>query len=346
LVIDLKMKLLSRLIAAMGISGNEENVRKIIESEIKGYVDEMHVDKLGNLIAHKWGQRPRVMLAAHMDEIGIMIKDIDDDGKMQCSLIGGVNPAVILGQHVHVHTKDGKVIHGVVTTSNLSDGWVRPQKKPIRSEELLIDTGLTKSELEKGGVDKGCLVSPHQHMNFLGSSDIISGKAIDNRVGCFILIQLAKKLKEVQSDVYYVFTVQEEFGLFGSTMSAYKIEPEWALAIDVTSTGEFSHPPYNVLGKGPCLTLKDADTITNKKLNERIRKVAKDNGIPLQLEVSDIGTTDAFSISVTKGGVPASILSVPMRNLETAIGLVHKKDISNTIKLLEHLLRKPILNLV
>jgi putative aminopeptidase FrvX len=340
------MKLLSKLIAAMGISGNEEQVRKIIESEIKGYVDEIHVDKLGNLIAHKWGQRPRVMLAAHMDEIGIMVKNIDDNGMMQCSLIGGVNPAVILGQHVHIHTRDGKTIHGVVTTSNLSDGWVKPQKKPIRSEDLLIDTGLTKAELEKRGVKVGCLVSPHQHLNFLGSNEIISGKALDNRVGCFVLIQLAKKLKEVQSDVYYVFTVQEEFGLFGSMMSAYKIEPEWAIAIDVTSTGEFSHPPYNFLGKGSCLTLKDADTITNKKLNEWIIKVAKNNGIPLQLEVSDIGTTDAFSIAVTKGGVPATIMSIPMRNLETAIGIVNKKDIVNTIKLLEHLLRKPELNLI
>ncbi len=340
------MKLLARLVAAMGVSGHEEQVRKIIESEIKGYVDEIHVDKIGNLIAHKWGQRPRVMLAAHMDEIGIMVKNIDDNGMMHCSLIGGINPAVIIGQNVRVHTKRGHSIHGVVTTTNLNDGWEKPQKKPIRTADLLVDTGLTNTELKKRGVETGCLITPHQHLNFLGSNDIISGKALDNRVGCFVLIQLAKKLKEVQNDVYYVFTVQEEFGLFGSMMSAYKIEPEWSVAIDVTSTGEFSHPPSKQLGKGTCLTLKDADTITNKKLNEWIKKIAKDNDIPLQLEVSDIGTTDAFSIAVTKGGVPATILSIPMRNLETAIGIVHKRDIASTIKLLEHLLRKPQLNLV
>ena len=334
------MKLLASLIAAMGVSGHEEEVRTIIEGEIKGHVDEMHIDKLGNLIAHKWGQRPRVMMAAHMDEIGMMIKNIDERGMMHCSLIGGIKPEVILGQHVHVHTKSGKVLHGVVTTANLSDGWEKEDKK-IKAEDLIVDTGLKRDELKKKGVEIGCLITPHQHLNFLGSNDIISGKALDNRIGCFVLIELAKRLRTLQNDVYYVFTVQEEFGLFGSMMSAYKIEPDFAIVIDVTSTNEFSQPPAKQLGKGPCLTLKDADTVTNKKLNEWIRKVAESSGIPLQLEVSDIGTTDAFSISTTKGGIPSTVLSIPIRNLETAIGVAHKNDIKNTVKLLEMLLRKP-----
>ena len=161
-----------------------------------------------------------------------------------------------------------------------------------------------------------------------------------------MLLELAKRMSKLQGDLYYVFTVQEEFGVFGSTMSAYKIDPDWAIAVDVTSTDESSHTPSKQAGKGPCLTLKDADTVTNKSLNDWIRKVAGESAIPLQLEVSDVGVTDAFGISVARGGVPSTRMNVPMRNIETAIGIVHKTDIKNTIALLELLLKHPQLNLV
>ena len=334
----MKLKLLGKLISAVGISGSEEKVRAIIESEIKGYVDETHVDKLGNLIAHKWGQRPKVMLAAHMDEIGLMVKRIDNKGHIYCSAIGGVNPLVALGDRVHIHTKRG-VVHGVLTIPKVSDG--ETIKKMPKIEDLIVDTGLTRDQLVKRGVEIGCYISPHQTMGFLGSEEIISGKALDNRIGCFILIELAKRLRNVQNEIFYVFTVQEEFGLYGALTSAYKIEPDWAIVVDVTNTDEFSEHPTKRLGKGPCLTIKDADTITSKCLNNWIRDIAQKKMIKLQLEVTDVGTTDAYSISVTKGGVPSTVIGVPIRNLETTISIAHKRDISDTIELLTELLRKP-----
>lgn len=339
-----KIKFLSDLIGAVGVSGSEEEVRGLIEAEIKGHVDEVHTDRMGNLIAHKWGQRPRVMLAAHMDEIGMIVKSIEDSGMIRCSLIGDMKPLVIVGQYVHIHTKN-RILHGVVTTTALSDGWSEKDEKAISAEDLVVDTGLTKAELAKLGVETGCVVEPHQRMSLLGSDEIISGKALDNRIGCFILVELAKRMKNLQNDVYYVFTVQEEFGLFGSMMSAYKIEPDWAIVVDVTNTDEFSKAQTKRLGKGPCLTLKDSNTVTNKKLNELVRKIASEHGIPIQLEVKDTGTTDTFSISETKGGVPATLLSIPMRNMETTIGIVSKSDVKNAIDILEYVLKEQKLNL-
>lgn len=340
----MKLKLLGKLISAFGISGAEEQVRSIIQNEIKGYVDETHVDKLGNLISHKWGERPKVMLAAHMDEIGLMVKNIDEKGTIRCSAIGHIKPFIEVGQVVHIHTSGGVVhgggmVHAVVTTAKVSDD--EEVKKLPKIGDLIVDAGLTKEQLTRKGVEIGCYVSPHQQLSFLGSEEIISGKALDNRIGCFILIELAKRLSKIQHDVYYVFTVQEEFGLFGALTSAYKIEPDWAIAVDVTNTNEFSPHPTKLLGKGPCITIKDADTITNRCINDWLKKIAAEKGIPIQLEVSDIGTTDAFSISVTKGGVPSSVIGIPIRNLETAISITHKQDIKRTIDLLEALLKKP-----
>lgn len=333
------MKLLFKLIEAFGTSGNEGNVRAIISKEIKPYVDDLTIDKLGNLIAHKKGKAPRVMIAAHMDEIGLMIKSIDIKGRIYFSNVGGIEPIVLVGHSVHIKTKKGK-IHGVITTEEVSNDFSIDKLPKI--SDLFVDTGLKRKSLVKLNIKPGdYLLLEHKIHHYLGNKNLIAGKALDDRIGCYILVELAKKLKNIKNETFLVFTVQEEIGLYGAKTSAYRIDPDWAVAVDVTNADDRSLQPTISLGKGPCLTIKDADMISNKCLNNHLEKIAKDKNIPIQFDVSDFGATDAANILTSKEGVSSTIVCVPIRNLHSTIGISHKKDIENAILLLRELLKNP-----
>lgn len=332
------MDLLEKLLSTTGVSGNEERVRNLIESEIKKYVDEIYIDKLGNLIAHKKGGHPKIMLAAHMDEVGLMIRYIEPLGMIHFSMIGGIDPVMLLGERVHIET-DKVVIHGVITSKEVSDGYI--VSKIPKIDELFVDTGLKKEELNKLGIDVGIYMALERDLYFLGSDKIICGKAFDDRIGCYILIELAKRLEKSKSEIYYVFTIQEEIGLIGAMTSTYKVQPDWAITVDAAETLDVSQELIKSIGNGPCIIIKDAETIGNKTLNSCLIEIAKKKKIPYQLDVSDVGTTDAASISITREGVPCTGVSVPVRNLHTATSVAHLDDINNTIKLLEELLKNP-----
>ncbi len=332
------MKLLRKLIDIHGVSGREDRVRKLISRHIKPYVSEVRVDDLGNLIAHKKGKVPRVMLAAHMDEIGLIVKGVDTTGKFFLSAIGGIEPAFLVGQVVTLDTKKGR-INGIITTKEMTND--RELKDLPNMDDLRVDTGLTKKEVEHLGIEIGTYLSLEQDLIFLGHKDIISGKALDDRIGCYILLELAKRLRNVKQDVYYVFTTQEELGLYGAKTSAYEISPDWAIAIDVTRSNDFEEHYSKAIGHGPCITVKDSDMISNRCINDWLKMIAKKKNIPYQLDVSDGGTTDALSISLSKGGVPTTSVGVAIRNMHTTVGIASRKDIENTIKLLELLLKNP-----
>ena len=333
------LKLLHELMYIFGPSGNEGKIREFIKKQIKPYVDDIKVDSLGNLIAHKKGDSPRVMLAAHMDEIGIMIKSIDAQGRIYFSPVGGIQPIVLLGEIVHIYAKK-REIHGVITTDIMSADEDIAQLPKL--SEMYVDTGLSLKELKALGVEIGSYLNLEQKKGpLLGNKNIISGKALDDRVGCYILIELIKKLKNTKNEIYFAFTVQEEVGLYGAKTSAYRIEPEWAIAIDVTSADDMMTKPTVTLGAGPCITIKDADMLSNKCINGWFEDIAKAKKIPLQLQVSDFGTTDAMTIIISKGGVSATVLSVGVRNLHSTISIVHREDIDNAIKLLYELMKKP-----
>jgi len=332
------MDLLERLISAFAVSGNEEAVRKIIKEEIKDYVDDIYVDKLGNLLAHKKGKHPKIMLAAHMDEVGLMVKSIDPTGKIIFSIIGGIDHMMLLGERVHIQTPKA-IMHGVITCRDVSNGEII--SRVSSEEDLFVDTGLTKEELEKRGVEVGSYLSLERDLYFLGSKNIICGKAFDDRIGCYILIELAKRLKSSKNEIYYVFTIQEEIGLVGAMTSTYKVQPDWAIAVDVTDTDDASPNASKKLGEGPCITIKDEETIGNKTINNWLLNVGKKRKINIQKDVSDLGTTDAASISITREGVPCTVVTVPIRNIHTTTGVANINDIKDTIRLLEGLLKKP-----
>lgn len=333
------MKLLEELINAQGVSGSEDAVRGLIQKEIKPYVDETYVDKFGNLIAHKKGKLPRVMFAAHMDEIGLMVKRINIKGKIIFATIGGIDVTSLIGQRVAIQTSKGEVL-GVITCDQISSG--DELKDFPKITDLFIDTGMGKDEIAEAGVETGDYVYFYNSgCHFMDNGREVIGKALDNRIGCYVQIELAKLLKENKNEMFYVFTVQEEIGLYGARTSAYTIDPAWAIAIDATTTDDVYNTPTRALGNGPCITIKDAVMIGSRSINKWLKDVAKKNNIPLQHDVSEYGSTDALSISFSRGGIPATTVSVPVRNIHTVVGMANVNDIKNTIKLLEILLKKP-----
>ncbi len=331
--------LLKRLMEYYGISGSEDEIRNIIVNEIKKHVDEVKVDKLGNVIAHKKGRKPRVMLAAHMDEIGLIVKNIDEKGRIGISEVGGIEPLSIIGQRVHIKLgpQRGQRIHGVVTTPDIVDGQY-VDKLP-KFNDLFVDTGLSKEQIAKLGIRVGTLMSLEQETKTLGNTDLIFGKAVDDRLGCYILLKLAKLMKTSKYDIYFVFTVQEEVGLYGAKTSAYEISPDWAIAVDVINTDESSGS--RLVGKGPCVTVKDAAFLGNRCLNSQLDHISKKHNIPVQWDVSENGTTDALSISLSKGGVPSTVVGISVKNIHSTVGIGSMKDIDNAVKLLNELLKKP-----
>ena len=332
------IELLQKLMETEGISGDESEVRDMIMKEIRKYVDEVTIDSIGNLIAHKKGEAPRVMLAAHLDEIGLMVKGIDDDGNVSFSRIGSIEPLTLIGQRVKIKSKEP--VEGVITFASLSNA--DPVTECPKADELYIDTGLGKSELVKKGARPGTFISLQQETGCLCDDTVVYGRALDDRIGCYILIELAKRLKKIEHEVFFVFTVQEEIGMYGARTSAYKIKPDWAIAIDVTNAEDKgSKARSNYLGKGPCITLKDSGMITNRCINNWLEDIAKQKNIPIQYDVGDKGTTDALSISLSREGVPATVIGVAVRNLHSTIGMASIKDVEHTTELLEALLSNP-----
>lgn len=335
-------KLLEKLMEAYGISGSEEQVRAIIKKEIKPYVDDITVDNSGNLIAHQKGVKPTVMVAAHMDEIGLVVQHIDEFGRIDFEKIGGIENLTLIGQRVILRGKRKKIIQGVITTQELSEG-MDIEELPTE-DDFFIDTGLSRAELKKLGIRTGTFVSLIQeNVKLGGNKKIICGKAIDDRVGCCILVELIKKCKKIsKNEMYFVFTVQEEMGLYGAKTSAFELKPDWAIAIDVTNADDtIVDEATKVLGKGVTVTVKDESMIGNKVINSWLEKIGKKKKIPIQFDVSGAGTTDAVSIYFSRGGVPATVVGVPIRNIHSTVGIVHTDDIDNCIALLLELFKNP-----
>ncbi len=328
------MNLLEKLIGSYGVSGNESDVRKVIHKEIKKHVDETWIDGSGNLIAHNKGKPPRVMLAAHMDEIGLVIKHINDSGKIYFAPVGGIEPLNLIGQRVIIKAKADLL--GAITTSHMMDGYAI--KDMPKLDDMFIDCGLNKKELERKGVSIGTFIAFEQTTEYVGNGGLITGKSLDDRIGCYILAELAKKAK-TRNDIFFTFTVQEEMGLYGAKTSAYNIQPDWAVVVDTTPTYEVDNAKK--IGNGPCVIVKDVGMIGNIFLNEWLEEVAKKKNIPIQLDVSDFGTSDALSISLSRGGIPTTAVNVPVGNIHSTIGIASMKDIKNAILILHELLKNP-----
>lgn len=320
----MNIKVLEKLTGIYGPSGHEQLVSEYIISEIKEYVDEINVDKLGNIIARKKGDGPRLMVAGHMDQIGMMVTDVDDKGFIRLTNIGGINPYITHGQRVVF--KDGTM--GIVYAEATAE------MSKLKLEKLYVDIGAKDKEEANKSVNIGDICV--YESNFEEKEHQISVGALDDRIGCFVMMEALKQLKSVENDCYYVFTVQEEVGIRGAKTSAYTVDPDIGLAIDITSSGDMpGSKRFKIsLHEGVAIKVRDNSLISHPKVNEVLVNTCQEEDIKYQMEVLEFGGTDAGGISLTREGVPASCLSIPTRYAHSAHETVSKSDVEAAINLL------------
>ena len=334
--------LLKRLSDAHGISGYEGNVRAIVEQELSSYRD-VRVDMPGNLIVTKKGttSSPSIMLAAHIDEIGLAVKHIDDNGFLKFVKVGGWFDQTLLNQRVIVHSKDP--CFGVIGSKPPHVMKEDERKKPVEAKDMFIDVGASSAdEVSDMGIEIGTAISTDQNLVRL-TGDRVTGKALDNRAGAALLIEVMKRIGDIKPTVHAVFTVQEEVGLKGARTAAFGLDPDVAIAIDTCIAGD--HPGITKdesameVGKGAAITVMDAGgrgVITHPKVLEWLRETAKKNKIAYQLDVSDGGTTDATAISLTRAGIPAGVISVATRYLHSPVEVLSLADMESCADLIAH----------
>lgn len=336
------MELLKKLCETPGVAGYEERIQKVIKGELEKVTDRVKIDKLGDVIGIKKADRiidgsvpKKVMVAAHMDEIGLVIKYIDDDGFLRFFTLGGFDLKTLFAQKVTVHGK--KDIKGVIGSKSIHLLREEDRGSPPKIQELFIDTGLRKDEVSKivSVGDPVTLVGYFEGLN----DKIIISKAFDDRVGIYVMIEVLKRIKDYYVDVYAVATIQEEIGEHrGATVSSFSIEPDIGIALDTVAASDLPNIEKEeksiALGKGTVITLIDSlYTISNRKIVDLLKKIAEDNKIKYQIDIKLRGGTDAGVIQRSKAGVPVCIISIPVRYTHTIIEMCHKDDIEDTIKL-------------
>jgi len=339
--------LLEKLTNAPGISGHEKVVREMILGEIKPYINSYEVDNMGNLITIKNGNGgPRIMLAAHMDEIGLIVRYIDDDGFIYFNAIGGWFDQTLLNQRMTIHTTKG-MRYGIIGSKPPHVMSRADYDKVIKKEDMFIDVGAnSREDVKKMGIEIGTQIVPDATF-FTLNGDKVAGKALDNRAGCTMLINVLKNLKDQKATVYAVFTTQEEVGLKGATTSAYKINPDFAVATDVTICGD--HPGISMkdanvsMGKGVVATVSDASgrgIIVPEVILDKIRTTAEEYDIAVQYEAGDGGTTDGSAIHLVREGIPTGVLSVPTRYIHTPYSVIDMNDLYSSINLVTKMIEK------
>lgn len=326
------MELLEKLCTAIGVSGEEDAVRAIILEEIKPLADSVEVTPLGNIIAFKKGRKPAVqklMLCAHMDEVGFVITNIIEDGFLKFSTIGGVRPEVLSGRSVVVNG----TIPGVICAKpvHLMDGEEREKAVPV--DALAIDIGASTREEAETLVqigDNACF-EPF----FEASRGTVKAKALDDRTGCFVLIELMRN--EPEYDTYFVFSVQEEIGLRGAGTAAYIVEPDAAIVLEGTTAGDVAGvAPLDTvckMGGGTAVSFIDRRTIFTRSFFKRTLELGRENNVPCQPKTASAGGNDAGSIHVTKNGVKTVTLAVPCRYIHGPVAMASEADIESTVKL-------------
>lgn len=326
--------LIQKLTETFSPSGSEDAIRQVILEEIKPLADEIRIDALGNLIGRKGSRRKngkRLMLAAHMDEIGLMATHIDENGFIRFTGLGGVRPVALAGGRVRF--MDGQ--RGIIGTDRLADANRAPSL-----EQCFIDVGATSARDCPVKVGNVCAFE----RPFLDLGRRLVAKSMDDRIGCAVLIEVMRSLASSPYELSFVFTTQEEVGTRGATTSAFSLDPDLGLAVDVTDTGDTPRGSKMevVLGEGPAVKVKDAGMLSDPRIVEWMTHSAEKEHLPYQREVLLGGSTDARAIQLARAGVPAGCLSIPCRYIHSPSEMVDYEDVQNSVKLLLALLRAPI----
>jgi endoglucanase len=339
--------LIKKFAELTGPSGYESQVREAIRAEIEPYAEEHRVDALGNLIAVKGsagegsagegsaGEGKKIMLAAHMDEIGVMVTHIDENGFVRFTPLGGVSRQTCVGGRVRFLNG----VPGVIGHEHLED-----KNRLPNFDQMFIDVGAASRA--SCPVQVGDIAAFDRPFSELGDRWV--SKALDDRVGVAILVetlrQVSKNNHSLPNQVFFVFSVQEEVGLRGATTAAFGVAPDIGLAVDVTATGDI---PKGLkmevgLGKGPAIKVRDEGMLADRRVVDWVARTAEGAGLPYQLEVLQSGTTDARAVQLSRSGVPAGCISIPCRYIHAPSEMVDSNDIQNAATLLVELLQNPV----
>lgn len=317
--------LLEKLCNADGVSGNEDAVRNLILEEIKPYADDIRIDSMGNIMALKKGNGKKVMLAAHMDEVGLIISGITDKGYLKFKTVGGIDTRVLISKKVRIGDKK---IRGVIGMKAVHLQSAAEREQVPKVESLTIDIGAKSKEEAKKRVSIGDYAAFDTEFSDFGT-DKIKAKALDDRIGCMLLIEALKK--KCEADIYACFTVQEEIGCRGAAVCAYTVNPDIALVLEGTTCFDVykseEHTEVTTCGGGAVLTVMDGTMIADKRYREILYKKAKEKNIPIQYKRMASGSTDAGIIHKTREGVKTAVLAVACSYLHSPALVASKKDI-------------------
>jgi len=326
--------LLKKLTEASGVSGNEKEVRDLIIDEIKDHVDSIKVDRIGNIIAYKKGKKETektLMLAAHMDEVGLLVTDIDSMGLLKFTTVGGIDKRVLVSKVVSIG-KDK--IPGVIGAKPIHLQKPEERKRALDIDSLYIDFGAKSKEDAEKYVSIGDYVSFYSDYTEFGTNKV-KAKALDDRVGCAILVDLLKNIED--TSFYGVFTTMEEVGLRGAGPAAFEVDPDYALILEGTICADSEemekHMIPTKLGQGPALSLMDRTTVYDVGMRKRLEELAGKNSIPYQYRKASSGGNDSGMIHTAKSGCKTASLSVPCRYIHSNVSVMDKGDFENAYKL-------------
>lgn len=322
------LSLLKEYTDAFGVTGSEKYIRETIKGKIEG-LGVNYTDSMGNLIVHRSGKGKRVMLAAHMDEVGFIAVRIRPDGGIKFATVGGIDGRILLSKRVYFKRSG---IRGVIGCKPIHLQSISERNKPIAEDELFIDIGAKDAE------EAGKYIKPGDYAVFeseyVDMGRFVKAKALDDRVGCAVITELLKE--NYSHDLYAAFTVQEEAGLRGARTAAYAVKPEIALVFEGTTCADFVKDEKDFVtecGKGPVLSVMDRASIGDSRLLRKIIKAAEDNNIPYQMRRGNVGGNDAGSIHKAAEGCITAAISVPTRYIHSPVSMMCKEDFENVLRL-------------
>lgn len=330
------MNLLKQLTMLPGIPGHEYEIKKVVEQEVKKLTKEVYYDNLGSIIGVKGSNGPRIMIAGHMDEVGLIISQVTKEGFLKFQTIGGWFSQVMPAQLWDVHTKKG-IITGV---TGIKPPHIIPEDQRVKAipmEDLFIDIGVkSREEAIEKGIELGQMITPKSQFIEMANPNYLLAKAFDNRVGTYIALEVLKRANPLHATLFATFTVQEEVGLRGAKTASYVVHPDVAISIDTgvgydTPKGQ---PEEQSLGSGPQIHLFDRTTIGHPNLRKHLISIAKEENIPYQQPFLIRGGTDAGNMHLSHEGAPAVSVGIPTRYMHSHYSMVHKEDIEHTIQLL------------
>lgn len=334
----MNMELLKKLSEASAVPGQEEELRQLVRGELASLTDEMSTDVMGNVIGIRRGKGAcKVMIAAHMDEIGFIVKYVDNQGFLRLQPLGGHDPRQLFAQRVKVFGRNGNIFPGVLSYTTKPTHLLTPEeaKEQPKIENFFVDLGLPADEV-KAAVSIGDRVTMDRTLIPCGRH--VTGKAMDNRVGVFVMLEALRVLSAHDADIYAVATVQEEIGLRGAGTSSFSIDPDIGIALDTTLAldvpGQKDSDRVTCLGDGVAIKIMDASLICHPLLVEHFRRIAERDKIPHQMEILSRGGTDAGALQRSRGGNASITLSIPTRYIHTVNEMASVSDIEAAVRLL------------